>query len=370
VNALADPPVRGRTNAEWWKWFTATGARRTTTAAALVAAVFLVVFLQGPNPSFDAWAEVVESVRRATSASFRLRSMDGSDVEASQIYSDAGTSHRTYEKGELVEALFVDFRRREIVYLAYPLKIGARMTMDEAMIDDFREHDPSRTFAFLQEYEYEDLGRRRIDGRSAAGIRITDARFLAERLEHAELELWVDRDTRLPLRFDVKGEVAGGTRSKHVRFYDFRWNEPVAEGEFAPEIPADFDISEGVDLRVDEEHAREGLRLFADAVGRYPASLAYESLKVELWRSFTGSRREIGRMVLKMFQIRLASDFYGELVHDEREVVYFGASVRPGEGHKVLMRWKVGDDRFRAIFGDLRAETVDGATLLELEGRR
>lgn len=368
--ALPDPPVQRPAPSSPWAWITASASRRTAAIAALAATLFLVVFLQGPDASFDAWAEVVESVRKASSASFSLRDMGGSDVEARQVYSQSGTSHLTYEDGELVEALFVDFQERELVYMAYPLKTAARMTMDEAMAESFREHDPARTFDFLQEYEYEDLGGRRIGGRRAAGIRITDARFLAQRMENAELELWVDPESKLPLRFDVTGEVDGRSRPRHVRFYDFRWNEPLAETAFRPEIPADFHVTSGVHLQIDEEHFLEGLRLFADTVGSYPANLAYESLKVELWRSDGARRAAVGPMVLKMFRIRLASDFYGQLVKDGRAVVYHGSSVRPGDGQRVLMRWRVDDDKYRVVFGDLSAHTVDPLRMLELEEQR
>ncbi len=370
VNALTDPPVRGRATSSWWRWIMATHTRRLTAAATVAAAVFMVIFLRGPGTSFDAWAEVLDTVQQATSAHFRIKDMDNRDTHARQVYSAGGTSHRTYENGELVEALFVSFDDRELVYLAYPLKIAARMTMDEAMLDDYRTHNPSQTFNFLADYEHDDLGRRRIRGRRVAGIRVTDARFLAERLDHAELELWVDPDTRLPVRFDVRGETADGNRSRHVRYQDFRWNEPVAADEYTPDIPDDFEVTEGIHLQVDEQHALESLRLFVDVVDRYPSSLSYESLKAELWRSFDGSYRQIGRMVLKMFQIRLVSSFYGKLVEDEREVVYFGDQVRPGEGQRVLWRWREAPDRYRVVFGNLRTETVSGERLLELEARR
>jgi hypothetical protein len=370
INALADPPVRGRATSNWWRWVMATQTRRLTAAAAVAAAVFMVVFLRGPDASFDAWAEVLEKVQQATSAHFRITNLDGGNVDARQVYSARGISHRTFEDGELVEALYVSFEEHELVYLAYPLKVGARMSMDEAMEEDFRRYDPSRTFGFLGQYEQEDLGDRRIDGRSVVGIRVADARFLAERLEHAELELWVDPETRLPVRFDVKGEVAGGSRTKHIRFHDFRWNESVPADEFTPEIPADFDISEGYHLQVDEEHALKGLSQFAEIAGRYPSSLAYESMKVELWKNFDGNRRKIGAMVLKTFQVRLVSSFYGQLLEADSEVVYFGASVQPGDDQRVLWRWKEGEDRYRVVYGDLRTDFVDGQELLRLEAGR
>ncbi len=360
--ALPDPPVRR--SARFRRWL-----RSTPIAAALAVGVFLVVFLQGPDASFQAWADVVETVRRATSSSFRLRDMGGSDVEARQTYSPRGTAHRTYEKGELVEALFVDFEGLEMVYMAYPLKLAARMTMDEAMADSYREHDPANTFDFLSEYEHEDLGSRRIRGRRAAGIRVTDARFLAQRMENAELELWVDPETRLPLRFDVTGDSPGRGRPKHVRFYDFVWNASLPDDEFRPRIPSDFDVVDGGHLAIDEQRFLEGLDLFADVVGRYPASLSYEPLKTELWRSPGARERSVGRMVVQMFRIRLASEYYGRLIREERGVTYHGATVRPGDADRVLMRWREGE-LYRVVFGDLTTDLVEPARMLELEERR
>jgi hypothetical protein len=344
--------------------------RRTAAVAAVLTAALLVVFLRGPESSFDAWAEVVDSIRNASSAQFRLRKVDGGNVEARQIYSQRGTCHLTFEDGELVEAMYVDFDRRSLLYMAYPLRMAARMSIDPSIADSFRSHDPARTFDFLREYEYEDLGRRSIDGHQAVGIRITDARFLAERMERAELELWVDPASKLPIRFDVIGDVAGDSRKRHVRFYDFRWNEPLAEDVFHPEIPADFDVHAGTELRIDEEHFLEGLRLFADVVGRYPTSLAYESVKIELWRSPGARVRSVGPMVLRMFQIRLASDFYGELVKEESGVVYYGHDVKPEDAHRILVRWRIDEESYRVVFGNLDVETVDPARLIDLEERR
>ncbi len=365
VNALPEIQVRPEQRPNRWRWIMRKGIRPVAAAAAVI--IFLVVFLQGTDPTFKAWAEIIETVREATTSQFRLRDMNGSNIEARQAYSEKGTSHLTFENGELTEAMFVDFDRGQVVYLAYPLNLAAKMTLSEELIQDFHEHDPAETFNFLQEYEFEELGSKRIEGRRAVGIRITDGRFLAERMEHAELELWVDPETKLPIRFDVRGEIEGRSQAKHVRYYDFQWNEPLPEDEFNPEIPRDFHIVDGVELAMDEEHCIEGLRIFADVVGRYPTTLAYESLKAELWSSPGVKKRDVGRMVVDMFRIRSASMFYGQLVKDEMGVVYFGHIIRPSDKNKVLLRWKSEEDHYRVIFGDLRAETFSGKELLELE---
>jgi len=66
-------------------------------------------------------------------------------------------------------------------------------------------------------------------------------------------------------------------------------------------------------------------------------------------------------------RIRIASTFYGALVKDGRAVMYFGDQVRPGDAGRVLMRWRVGDNDYRVVYGDLQIETVSGPVLLELE---
>ena len=50
--------------------------------------------------------------------------------------------------------------------------------------------------------------------------------------------------------------------------------------------------------------------------------------------------------------------FYRQLLLEEREPEYFGATVKPGDSDAVLMRWKLDDHHWRVIYGDLRAETV------------
>jgi hypothetical protein len=53
--------------------------------------------------------------------------------------------------------------------------------------------------------------------------------------------------------------------------------------------------------------------------------------------------------------------FYRKLVDEQREPEYFGATVEPGDSAAILLKWKLDDGRYRVIYGDLRAETVDPA---------
>jgi hypothetical protein len=56
-----------------------------------------------------------------------------------------------------------------------------------------------------------------------------------------------------------------------------------------------------------------------------------------------------------------AGAFYSKLANEGRDPEYFGATVKPGDSEAILLRWKLDDGRYRVIYGDLRAETVDAA---------
>jgi hypothetical protein len=59
--------------------------------------------------------------------------------------------------------------------------------------------------------------------------------------------------------------------------------------------------------------------------------------------------------------------FYMALVEDKKEPVYYGQTVGPDDVEAVLLRWKISDDQYRVIFGDLSTMDVTAEQLAELE---
>jgi len=55
------------------------------------------------------------------------------------------------------------------------------------------------------------------------------------------------------------------------------------------------------------------------------------------------------------------------LENENKEPVYYGDTVEPGDADKVLLRWNLEDSQYRVIFGDLNARTVTAEELSELE---
>jgi hypothetical protein len=59
--------------------------------------------------------------------------------------------------------------------------------------------------------------------------------------------------------------------------------------------------------------------------------------------------------------------FYMALVDDQKEPVYYGQTVGPDDVEAILLRWKISDDQYRVILGDLSTMDVTAEQLAELE---
>ncbi len=57
------------------------------------------------------------------------------------------------------------------------------------------------------------------------------------------------------------------------------------------------------------------------------------------------------------------------LQREHPECVYHGKSVTSKDADEVLLRWKLDDDEYRVIYGNLNAETVSAERLKELEAK-
>ena len=61
------------------------------------------------------------------------------------------------------------------------------------------------------------------------------------------------------------------------------------------------------------------------------------------------------------------AQFRDELVAQGREVVYYGDQAKFKDPCAIVMHWKVADDRYAVILGDLTTRTVSAKTLILLQ---
>ncbi|MEA3225294.1 MAG: hypothetical protein U9Q07_05030, partial [Planctomycetota bacterium] len=194
--------------------------------------------------------------------------------------------------------------------------------------------------------------------------------------ETVDIKIWVDVNTFLPVRSEETITMKDGRHIREVS-YDFQWNVAVTADDFKPVVPEAYDTVEFIIPEANEEAAIKGLSLFADLAGTYPTDLNKKRLDreavrllqfpldPEAWKALTEQERN--ELTAKAATITVLGVFYRTLVEENKEPAYFGESVRSGDTEKVLLRWKLGDGRYRIIFGDLHADTVTADVMIELE---
>jgi hypothetical protein len=138
----------------------------------------------------------------------------------------------------------------------------------------------------------------------------------------------------------------------------------------------------------DEQTAIQGLKLLVELLGKYPDpnmnvtdfTVLWSAIKksetpaaLQLKEDVKGLTEEEINHKLEDFlmPIRGLVGFLTALARDKKDLEYvvwkYGKPLTIKDADKVLLRWKVSDNEYRVIFGDLHAETVSPEKLAELE---
>jgi len=236
----------------------------------------------------------------------------------------------------------------------------------------------------ILECEYESLGFSTIDGIEVEGFRTSDPNYLGGMMGgQVDVKIWVDVVTQLPVQAEMNMQM--GEIQMHAVMHDFEWDVTVDAAEFEPVIPEDYKAFTDEPIKVpefDEQTAIQGLELFAELTGSYPEELNLMNIISKTSKAM-GSKLAQDRMqqenqdiseqemtkelAEKIMPITGLATFYMQLVQNKNDPAYYGEFVTPEDTDQVLMRWKVSENEYRVIFGDLQAETVDSDVLTELE---
>ena len=285
-------------------------------------------------------------------------------------------------------------RKNVRIHIRPSQKKYLRVELNDMYVKKEQEHgglqlqnDPLFYLKDMLKYKYESLGRSTIDGIDVAGFRSTDPNMWRQlnwssQNPQFDVNLWVDVKTLLPVRYEYEHVRQTGDKTKdymHMVFSDFQWDVSVDAAEFEPApIPDGYAIQDFFPDVANEETATQGLKQCVELLGNHPERIdltylwseseksetsAALRLKEEL-KGLTGLERDSKKMdALK--PMRFLSKFYRGLA--SKDPAYYGKTVTPKDANKVLMRWKVSDNEYRVIFGDLHAETVTPEKLAELE---
>ncbi len=199
---------------------------------------------------------------------------------------------------------------------------------------------------------------------------------------NAKVEVWIARDTTLPVRVNLLGMDASG--SAVLRFEDFHWG-PQDPALFDTSPPPGYAKMPTSDVNADEitQYVKDGLAIFAKYNnGKYPAvKYVYGDEQGEALRKLMAMPRDaIGWAKSddpRSRKTRGGEFAYGSyciswinvIQRDFDDGAYNGKTVTPNDAAKVLLRWQIDGGDYRVIFGDLSSATVSPARLRQLESR-
>ncbi|MFH1717354.1 MAG: hypothetical protein ABIF19_08395 [Planctomycetota bacterium] len=383
-------------------------SRITRLAAAAVVTIACVIGLSlwRTTGSGIALADVLARMEQVKAfrcqLSEKMTGEDSSETRSTFLISQEYGWKTTYEELDPNggESTFEESYRlpdkKTLITILHKQKKYKRTEWDDRWWELWQKGDPRTLLKKIVACKHESLGRSTIDGIEVEGFQTTDPNWLS-RIDNrkakveVDVKMWADVKTRLPVRYDVTTAYFDQMGDKiiehdHWLMHDFQWDVPVDAAEFEPVIPDDYT---GTVIKypahITEETAIEGLKLGVELFGNYPDPERFRNFFTALLSALEKSETpaamrlkeeikgltedEIGnKLVDFLMPIRGLVRFYIEIQWwDNKDPAYYGETVTPKDADKVLMRWKVSDNEYRVIYGDLHAETVTPEKLAELE---
>jgi hypothetical protein len=370
-------------------------ARLAAAAVIVLAALLAVTFFN--RTSGLVWAEVVQRLGESKTVSYKITA----DIKGMQGTPEGYTTHMTqdvlvsYEQGavRIDSALqlpggtrksqtYVLFADRVAMTVLPDQKKYFKVTISDEQMQKMGEEngDPVTLLKALLEHNYTELGRKTIDGVTAWGIQVSDPKlgtkmgsFISGGMfDQTTVQLWVDQKHERPIRIYATGSSRDGRASMEMVYDNFRWDIPIEPARLKPQIPEDYELVAQAKWEAGKEGEEiiEVLRLFVEfAEGRYPASLKTVTVANALAPALKQklSTKPGKEMIARLMKVDMVGMMYTTLERDGKDPAYYGDRVSAATPQAVLFRWKIDDNRYRVVFGDLRTKDVSAEQLIQLE---
>jgi hypothetical protein len=369
-----------------WRTIMRSRIPKLAAAAMIIVAVLIGLNIIPDGGSGVAWGEVLNNVQKIKSCIHRMKMTVTAGPEQTQdidltFYRSTGfgTRRDSYFKDELISKLYIPAEGNTGVELVPAEKKYVEAVFTDEQIKQITEKNDPREIVkeFMCCNNYTKLGSKTIDGIEVEGIEVDNEQFGAALFERGKGRLWVAVDTDLPVLIELEGVSAGGSVQISMTIDGFDWNADLQASDFEPNIPPDYTLMAQVDLSGNVEAVTKGLRGFANITGgRYPGNLDLMTTGKEIGEAYFALRKKQGKSpdekptkeeMENILSIQGACMFYGKLVKENKDVAYYGDKVTAQDVDKVLMRWKISDNEYRVIFGDLSTLDVSAEKLAELE---
>jgi hypothetical protein len=390
---------------EIWRILMKSPITKIAIAAVVTIACLIGLSLWRATGSGIALADVLARIEQVKAYRFQQSmKMTGADPNKPYSLERRGTCLMSHEYGWKIRVEQLDpnggwstFRenctfpdKKTMIRIMPKEKKYSRTEFDDRWPEQWLEREPRMWINRILACKHKSLGRSTIDGIEVEGFQTTDPNWLVNTKDKVEVDvkMWADVKTRLPVRYDFTSAYFDPMGDKiikhdHVVMHDFQWDVTVDAADFEPVIPEDYaSVSVKYPAHITEETNIQGLKRVVELLGKYPEELTDSGATVlrlveksetpaamRLKEEIKGlTEDEIGnKLVDFLMPIRGLGRFYDLLEYDKKDLKYYGQTVTPKDADKVLMRWKVSDNEYRVIYGDLHAETVSPEKLAELE---
>ena len=367
-----------------------TKVTKIAAAAIIIIGIGLGIHIFLNQGTTWAWEDVFAQVEQVESVIYRMKlsmygiaPVPGGTLEQEiivKLSTPYGMQMDSYLDGKLSAQTYALLAEEAMVSVLPEQQKYIVIKFTPEIFEKMREEngDPTKTVSTFKEYEYEELGRRTIDGVEVEGILSTDPGFAEGILGDVSARMWVDVETGWPFKMTIDVIGTDGEVQMSMVSDNFQWGAELHADEFAANIPADYEEIGNVDLAELEsgEAVVDGLGFFAElSGGTYPRDLAMGNLVQEL-TDLIDAKKDEGlfdeepdkETVNALMNLNMIGVFFGGLTGEDREPAYYGDTVTARDYDKVLFRWKLQDsDKYRVIYGDLSIEDVSPQRLAEIE---
>ncbi len=358
--------------------------RMTKFAAAATIIVAALIGINQFGGSIDGagvvWADVIKNIEQIQTFSCQAK-IDSKGMEIlgtpskpiiATLYNSSSIGRRVdyyIDKNIFISQFWLP-DKNELIGVLPTQKLYIRKILSEGIFDPTISQDPYTYLKEFMSFEHTKLGRKKIDGIVVEGIEINDPLLCLNMFEKMTTRLWVDVKTNLPVLFEQDVSANAGQIRQTSVCDRFEWDVDLEADFFEPDIPDDY-VLLGV-VKIDnksETMAIDGLRNYAAlSDGQYPGSMFLVIAQMETihaWQaSINWEQREPTKDEREQFMsIQSSCFFHANLDKEDKDPKYYGYNVTAGDPDVILMRWKMSEDKYRIVFGDL---TVGNASTEEL----
>jgi len=369
-------------------------------AAIIIVAAIGISQLGDSNVAWAKVAQLMENFPAHIHKQSRIVMSDGkkidlmsSDNVLTYFLPEIGYREDMYDqRGELMMRIYGLLDRKTSITVIPILRQYKVEMLSDDQLSAFNMGIP-RIVECIKSGDYEELGRRIINGTETEGIEFTNPFLVIHtgypiRFDELLFRLWVNVKTSLPVYMEVEATstdkfltlwTGGKPLSIKAVMDDFQWYADIDPKELEPDIPDDFVLMADEADGYNEEKAILGLKAFAEVTqGSYPKNLnmpyvlidgantILKRLGDDAWLGSNKAQAEV--LWRQVICCKSTCLFYDELLRQDKDAAYFGDTVTTKDADAVLMRWKISDSRYRVIFGNLTTKDISADQLLELEG--